>query len=151
MGLVEIDEGRKIVNTEYGSLTIIKSDGGFTYDTTDLAAIRYRLVDLNMDQIYYVVDSGQSAHFQQLFSVARKMGWTNSQNSNSQKHIEHINFGVVCGAEGKRIRARAGDTPRLIDLLDDSYDEALKVMMEKNPSLVADTKLIENLAFSCCK
>lgn len=64
-GIIE-EEGRQIikVNSVKGIvLTVMKSDGGYTYDTTDLAAIRYRLVDLNMDQIYYVVDVGQATHF----------------------------------------------------------------------------------------
>ena len=40
-------------------LTVVKSDGGFTYDTSDMAALRHRLKDENADMIFYVVDQGQ--------------------------------------------------------------------------------------------
>lgn len=40
-------------------MTIVKSDGGFTYDTSDMAAIRHRLFDEKADWLIYVVDAGQ--------------------------------------------------------------------------------------------
>lgn len=40
-------------------LTLVKSDGGYTYDTSDMAAIQYRLDEEKADWILYVVDSGQ--------------------------------------------------------------------------------------------
>lgn len=60
-GLVELDEGRKIVFAPGQSipLTVVKSDGGYTYDTSDLAALRQRLFDEKADVIIYVTDSGQ--------------------------------------------------------------------------------------------
>lgn len=60
-GLVEMDEGRKIVFVpgQPIPLTIVKSDGGYTYDTSDLAAIRQRLFNEKGDILIYVVDSGQ--------------------------------------------------------------------------------------------
>uniref|UniRef100_A0A671QQX5 Arginine--tRNA ligase, cytoplasmic n=1 Tax=Sinocyclocheilus anshuiensis TaxID=1608454 RepID=A0A671QQX5_9TELE len=60
-GLVQLDEGRKIVFAPGQSipLTIVKSDGGYTYDTSDLAAIKNRLFDEKADIIIYVTDSGQ--------------------------------------------------------------------------------------------
>lgn len=56
-----MDDGRKIVFVPGCSipLTIMKSDGGFTYDTSDLAAIKQRLLEEKADVIIYVVDSGQ--------------------------------------------------------------------------------------------
>lgn len=60
-GLVELDEGRKIVFAPGQSvpLTVVKSDGGFTYDTSDLAALHQRLFTEKADLIIYVTDSGQ--------------------------------------------------------------------------------------------
>ena len=40
-------------------LIIVKSDGGFTYDTSDMAAIRHRIEEEKGDWLIYVVDSGQ--------------------------------------------------------------------------------------------
>ena len=56
-----MDEGRKIVFSPGHSvpLTVVKSDGGFTYDTSDLAALRQRLFLEKADIIIYVTDSGQ--------------------------------------------------------------------------------------------
>ena len=69
-GLVELDEGRKIVWPPGFSvpLTIVKSDGGYTYDTSDMAALHQRLVDEKADSILYVVDSGQVTKFHRLIS-----------------------------------------------------------------------------------
>jgi arginyl-tRNA synthetase len=39
-------------------LIIRKSDGGFNYDTTDMAALRYRVDEVKADRIIYVTDIG---------------------------------------------------------------------------------------------
>lgn len=56
-----MDEGRKIVFAPGQSipLTVVKSDGGYTYDTSDLAALHQRLFEEKADIIIYVTDSGQ--------------------------------------------------------------------------------------------
>ncbi|KHJ94608.1 arginine--tRNA ligase [Oesophagostomum dentatum] len=51
-------------------LTLVKSDGGYTYDTSDLAALRYRLHEKNVDWVIYVVDAGQSLHLEVRFGTA---------------------------------------------------------------------------------
>ncbi len=47
---------------------IQKSDGGYLYASTDLAAIRYRSENLGADRVLYVVDARQSLHFQHNFT-----------------------------------------------------------------------------------
>lgn len=61
LGFVQVDDGRKIVFVPGCSipLTIVKSDGGYTYDTSDLAALKQRLIEEKANMIIYVVDSGQ--------------------------------------------------------------------------------------------
>ena len=129
--LLEQDSGRMIIRIPEISevpLTIVKSDGGYTYDTTDLAAIRYRLVDLKMDKIYYVVDSGQEPHFRLIFEAARRMGWLTNQ------IVEHIKFGLVQAESGKKFKSREGDTVKLIDLLNEALVRAEDVLNEReNP------------------
>lgn len=137
-------DGRLIIETTHGVLTIIKSDGGYTYDTTDVAALWYRLCILDMDKVYYVVDSGQSLHFLQLFEVSKKMGWLRGD-----KNVEHINFGIVCGTDGKRIRSRKGDTLKLIDLLDYSLKGTDKIMKEKDKTF--NDEVIKSLAYGSIK
>ena len=60
-GKVIEDEGRKVVFVQGQKvpLTVVKSDGGFTYDTSDLAALQQRVHDENGDWLIYVTDAGQ--------------------------------------------------------------------------------------------
>lgn len=100
-------------------LIIQKSDGGYNYATTDLAAIRYRIQVDGGDRLLYVVDAGQSTHLAQVFQVARKAGWVPPQVS-----LTHVPFGVVQGEDGKKFKTRSGDTVRLKDLLDQAVIRA---------------------------
>src|SRR5207253_53355 len=60
---------------------IRKKDGAFTYTTTDLATIRYRVERWRPAAILYVVDSRQALHFKNLFEAARRWGYADiSQN-----------------------------------------------------------------------
>ena len=74
-------------------LILRKSDGGYGYDTTDMAAIRHRLVELHMQRLIYVVGSEQSQHLQMVFAAARQAGWLTSPAS-----AEHAAIGLVTGA-----------------------------------------------------
>lgn len=96
-------------------LIVQKSDGGFNYATTDLAAIRYRLSQDQADRVIYVTDVGQSSHFAQVFQVAQRAGWISAA-----VKLEHVPFGLVQGEDGKKLKTRSGDTVRLKDLLDEA-------------------------------
>jgi arginyl-tRNA synthetase len=100
-------------------LIIKKSDGGYNYATTDLAAIRYRTQQDGAERIIYVVDAGQSNHFAQVFQVAHKAGWVPEE-----VELVHVPFGLVRGQDGKKFKTRAGDTVRLKDLLDEAVAHA---------------------------
>jgi arginyl-tRNA synthetase len=112
-----------------------KSDGGYGYDTTDLAAIRYRIVDLKADRLIYLVAAEQSLHFQMLFAVARQAGWLTSEIS-----AEHAVIGLVSGADGKRIRTRSGGQVKLITLIDEAVERAARVIADRydDPALRAE-------------
>lgn len=96
-----------------------KSDGGFLYATTDLAAIRYRSGVDKADRIVYVTDVSQSLHFQQIFAVARKANLLPEHVS-----LEHVPFGLVQGEDGKKFKTRSGAAPKLSELLDEAKDRA---------------------------
>jgi arginyl-tRNA synthetase len=104
-----------------------KSDGGYGYDTTDLAAIRYRIVDLKADRLIYLIGAEQSLHFQMLFAVARQAGWLTSGIS-----AEHAVIGLVSGADGKRIRTRSGGQVKLITLIDEAVERATRVIADRD-------------------
>lgn len=84
---------------------IQKSDGGYGYGTTDIAAIRHRIQEEKADFIVYVTDLGQYPHFQQVFGAARKAGIIPADNS---VRVEHVGFGVVLNAEGTKFKTRDG-------------------------------------------
>ena len=100
-------------------LIVRKSDGGYGYDTTDLAAIRYRLRDLGADRIIYVVGAPQREHLAMVFETARLAGWLKPP-----ARAEHVAFGSVLGADRKMFRTRAGGSIRLVDLLDEAVERA---------------------------
>lgn len=58
---MENDEGRKIMWSPESTIpmTIVKSDGGFTYDTSDLAALKHRIEEEKADRLIYITDAGQ--------------------------------------------------------------------------------------------
>lgn len=152
-GLVEMDEGRKIVFVPGQSipLTIVKSDGGYTYDTSDLAAIRQRLFDERGDILIYVVDSGQGTHFQVVFAAAQMIGWYDPQVT----RVEHAGFGVVLGEDKKKFKTRSGDTVRLMDLLEEGLKRSMDKLKEKERDKVLTpeelTKAQRSVAFGCIK
>ena len=123
LGLLVESDGAKCVfvdgftNKEGEPLPLIvqKTDGGYNYATTDLAAIRYRIKEDGAKRIIYVTDSGQANHFAQVFAVARKANWIPED-----VEIVHVPFGLVCGEDGKRLKTRSGDAVRLQDLLDEA-------------------------------
>jgi arginyl-tRNA synthetase len=107
-------------------LMVQKSDGGFGYDSTDLAAIHYRFVEKNADWVVYVTDSGQWGHFRLVFKAAQRMGWIPPH-----KRVDHVGFGLVLGSDGKKFKTRAGDTVRLYELLDEAMLRAKASIFQK--------------------
>jgi arginyl-tRNA synthetase len=130
-GLLVTDDGAQCVFLEGVSgkdgkalpLIVQKSDGGFNYATTDLAAIRYRFGAApegdGARRVIYVTDAGQASHFAGVFQVARRAGWIPEGG-----RLEHVPFGLVQGEDGKKLKTRAGDTVRLKDLLDEAVERA---------------------------
>jgi arginyl-tRNA synthetase len=114
---------------------IQKSDGAYLYATTDLAALRYRINELEADTIIYVTDSRQKQHFEMLFAVAKMAGWTRDD-----IELSHVMFGSVLGEDGAPLKTRAGENVKLKELLDEAVERAKSVVEEKNPDLPAAKK-----------
>ncbi|WP_308017172.1 arginine--tRNA ligase [Nocardia rosealba] len=107
-----------------------KRDGGYGYDSTDLATIRYRISTLHADRPLYVTDSRQALHFQLIFEVARRVGWLTEA-----IQVDHVAYGTILGPDGRPFKTRAGGTVRLMDLLDEAVARVRAVVAEKNPDL----------------
>lgn len=111
-------------------LILRKTDGGYTYGASDLAAIRYRVNELAADDLLYVVGAPQRLHLEMVFATARMAGWLPDRVG-----AKHISFGSVLGDDGKMLRTRAGATVKLIDLLTEAMDRAETVLAERSPEL----------------
>ncbi|NSC23216.1 arginine--tRNA ligase [Streptomyces albus subsp. chlorinus] len=106
-------------------LIVQKSNGGFGYAATDLAAIRNRIGELKADTLLYVVDARQALHFRMVFETAQRAGWL------PEGAARQLAFGTVLGKDGKPFKTREGETVRLVDLLDEAVERAAAVVREK--------------------
>ena len=116
-------------------LMVQKRDGGYGYDTTDLATLRYRVRDLKADRILYVVDARQALHFRLIFEAARRMGWLAREDGHDGVEAVHVAFGTVLGPDGRPFKTRAGGTVRLMHLIDEAVDSARRTVAEREPDL----------------
>lgn len=137
-GLAETSEGAVVIfldgfkDQDDKALPFIiqKTDGGYLYATTDLAAMKYRLKELKADRLVYVIDARQKQHLAMLFAATRKQGW-----ADDSIRLEHAAFGTVLGADHRPFKTRTGETIKLVDLLDDAEERALAIIQEKNADL----------------
>lgn len=124
LGLAVKDQGAMCVflegftNKEGNPLPMIiqKSDGGYNYATTDLAAIRYRVNEDRVQRVVYPVGAEQTNHFAQIFQVGKRAGWITDD-----LEFVHAPFGNVLGEDGKKLKSRSGEAIRLKDLLDEAW------------------------------
>jgi arginyl-tRNA synthetase len=137
--LVAESEGMLVVKLDHFTIPLIlrKSDGGYGYDSTDMAALQYRLYEKQCDWIIYITDLGQQPHFHMCFDAGRAAGWLTDikEKTGRDVRLDHVGFGVVCGEDGKRFKTRSSETVRLIDLLNAAKDtmyESLKTRNEEN-------------------
>jgi arginyl-tRNA synthetase len=136
LGLAKVNDGALCVfapgfaNREGEPLPLIvrKQDGGFGYAATDLAALRYRTQTLRGTRLLYVVGAPQAQHFAMVFAVGGLAGWLKPP-----ARAEHVAFGAVLGADKKMLKTRAGDTVRLVSLLDEAIERADAELVRRDP------------------
>ena len=155
-GLAVEDDGALVVfldefkNKDGDPMGVIvqKKDGGFLYTTTDIAAAKYRYETLKADRALVFSDTRQSQHMQQAWLITRKAGYVPDSFS-----LEHHNFGMMLGKDGKPFKTRTGGTVKLADLLDEAVERAEKLIAEKNPDLTACEKqaVVEAVAIGAVK
>lgn len=134
-GLAQNDNGAVcvfldgFVNRDGEPLPMIvrKSDGGFNYSTTDIAAIRYRIFEQKAKRLIYVTDLRQEHHFSMLFALARKAGW-----AGADVDLQHIGYGMVLGEDKRPFKTRDGGTVRLRHLIDESIERARQVIQDRS-------------------
>lgn len=109
---------------------IRKSDGGYPYIATDLAAARYRGQELGVNEALYFVDGRQSLHLKQLYVIAEMAGYITEQ-----QRFVHIPFGTILNKEGKPFKTRDGGAVKLADVAAEAITRALTLIGEKNSAL----------------
>ncbi len=142
-GLITESDGAKCVfldefvgkNDEPMPAIVQKSDGGFPYMATDLAAARYRGGDLAVDQALYFVDARQALHLKQLYAVAREAGYIGEH-----QRFAHIPFGTILNKEGRPFKTRDGGAVKLADVAAEAIARARTLVSEKNSDLTDDQK-----------
>jgi arginyl-tRNA synthetase len=127
-------------------LILRKSDGGYGYATTDMAAIRYRIRDLHVNRIIYVVGSEQAQHFAMVLAVARQAGWLTDE-----VRAEHAAIGMVTGTDRKRFRTRSGGSVKLTDLIDEAVDRAEEVIKDRYDDPELRTQIAEAVGIGALK
>ena len=143
-GLLMHSEGAKCIyldgftNREGDPLPLIlqKSDGGYNYATTDMAALQHRIQNEQGDWLIYITDAGQALHFQMVFAAGEKTGIFDPK----KVRIDHVPFGLVLKPDGKKFQTRSGKTERLIDLLHTAIEHAKQKLKEHNPD-ISDSEL----------
>ena len=130
----------KLAGKQWKKPALIKrADGGTLYATRDLTACDDRFAEFGFARSLYVVDLGQSLHFQEWFAIAKLL-----QRPFADK-LRHIGFGVVliwndeesAWAKG---RTRGGKIMLLREVLDEAVERAAAIVAEKNPDLSAEEK-----------
>jgi len=139
--LVQISEGAKCVFIEGKQVPLIlqKTDGAYNYDTTDMAAAKFRLVNLKADRVIILTDVGQRPHFDLIFEATRLMAW----HQPPKTKMEHMGFGLVTDKDGEKFKTRSGETIKLIDLPDEAKQRAadqLKTRLTENKEDINETE-----------
>lgn len=147
-GVVEELENKKIAVEDQGAKVVFfpeedklhpciiqKKDGAFLYATSDIATVKFRLANYNVNKLIYVTDERQQDHFRQFFKITDMLGW------NVEK--QHVWFGIMRFADGV-FSTRKGNVIRLEELLDEGKRRAYEIVNEKNPELSEEEK--DNIA-----
>jgi arginyl-tRNA synthetase len=142
-GHLRISEGAAVVypegftgkDGEKMPMIVRKSDGGYLYATTDLAAAMFRVHDLGATRVIYVIGLPQRQHVAMFTQTLRQAGWIDED-----VRIDFVGFGSVLGPDRKMFKTRSGETVRLVDLIDEAEQRAAAVITEKNPDLSPEDK-----------
>ena len=137
-GLVSVSDGAKCIFLDEGKgkdgeptpAIVQKSDGGFPYIATDLAATKYRSKTLQVDDALYFVDARQALHFKNLFRIAKRAGFIDGT-----QNFVHIANGIILNKEGKPYKTREGGAVKLAEVIDESISRAKMLVSEKSSEL----------------
>jgi len=139
-GLAVRDDGALVVRfpDRERPLLIQKSDGGYLYATTDLAAVRFRVQELGADRVVYVVDARQRDHFKDVFDAARLIGWDTTLDG-TKAELLHLGFGAVLGPDRKPLKTRSGENVTLQSLVEEAVERGANEVRSRAADPTAPT------------
>lgn len=144
-GIAEPDQGALVVRLDdpaYGSIKepclVRKTDGGYLYATTDIAAVRRRVQKFHADRVIYVIDARQNLHLRQVFGASQRAGYAINPVTKAPALLEHAAFGSVLGEDGKPFKTRSGESVKLADLIQETVDRSRAAVMSRSPELSDD-------------
>ena len=111
-------------------LIVRKSDGGFGYEATDLAAVATGCATLGADRIVYVVGARQAQHLAMVFAVGERgrAGWRDGTAGRARR-LRHR----ARRPTARCSRPAAGENVKLSDLLDEAVERAAAVSRREEP------------------
>ncbi|CAL4321326.1 Arginine--tRNA ligase [Buchnera aphidicola (Eriosoma lanigerum)] len=128
--LVVLMDHVKNKNNDTMGVVIQKKDGAILYASTDIACLKYRCNELQVDKIIYYIDNRQKEYLQNICKIVKRAGYTSEK-----VQIQHHNFGMILSKNNKPFQTRSGNTIKLFDLLTESINRTTKIIKEKNPVL----------------
>ncbi len=138
--LAKQDDGAIVVHyaDRERPMLIRKADGGFLYATTDLAAVRFRVQELDGGRVIYVVDARQRDHFKDVFDAVRLIGWDRLADG-SHAELSHLAFGSVLGKDKRPLKTRSGENFTLQALLDEAIERGVQQVHKRSAEADAPT------------
>ena len=125
-----------------------KSDGGFGYAATDLAAVRDRVDNLHADgcSTWWACPRPSTSRW-----CSPSRAWP--AGCPDRVRCEHVTFGNVLGPDRKMFKSRSGETVKLAALLDEAVERADEALQERNTDLddMARTQLAVQIARAAIK
>jgi len=150
-GIAEVDQGALIIRldappyeTPHGAAVfepikepclIRKTDGGYLYATTDIAAVRRRVQTLKAHRAAYCIDARQALHMKQVFAGSLRAGYAFHPDTGVPAVLRHAAFGSVLGEDGKPFKTRSGESVKLADLIEETITRAGNAVKAKNADL----------------
>jgi arginyl-tRNA synthetase len=119
---------------------LLKADGGTTYTTRDLTAVKYRAETYKPAQILYVVGNTQRDHFIPWFKIVEKLAEKGEAWAKGL-HLQHVGFGNYLG-----MKTREGKVLFLDDVLERARIEANKAAESAEKKVVLTDEQREHVA-----
>jgi arginyl-tRNA synthetase len=132
--VAKLSEGAWVIEVpgEEAPLILVKSDGGTTYATRDLATVKFRRKKWDPELMIYEVGGEQSLHFRQIFAAAQMLGYVRDGTS-----LIHTKHGLYLAPDGKKFSTRQGKTVKLEEVLEEAIDRAKKLGSETKEGATA--------------